>query len=272
MKTIIVATDYSNAASNALSYAAELANVINAKLVLFNVYHLNIHASNARLSPDKIDQMVKNNEIRLQELADETAQKYNLSVNWYSKMANTVEELEAYATTNTVDLVVMGMETNLMEYRLFGNTTTAAVRRLKFPVLVVPNEVPYKKLERVLYACEYKYLEKDNHLDLLKDLARKYNAQLQVLHVETKVKEAELADNQFISNVDNLMEDVAHTYNFVESSNISKGIEKGVNEFNADLLVMVPHKAGFLESIMKGSVTREMTLKTRVPLLVLPNL
>jgi nucleotide-binding universal stress UspA family protein len=166
----------------------------------------------------------------------------------------------------------MGMDSNLPEYKLFGNTTTAAIRRLKSPVLVVPNGVPFKAIKKILYASEYTYLSPDNHLDLLKEFTRKFEAELQIFHVEIKAKEQVPVDvSDHTTAIDAVMENVDHTYRFIENSSIGNGIMKGVEAWQADLLVMVPHKTGFWESLLKGSATREMTLKTRVPLLVLPN-
>ena len=274
MKTIIIATDYSAAASNALQYAANLAGVVNANLVLFNVYHLSGHASNALVTPMEIDRMVLNNENHLKELAQDTAEKYHLNVTWVSKMNDTVEELEKYVSTNGADLVVMGMESNLVEYTLFGNTTTKAIQRLKFPVLVVPNDIPFKPIERILYAYDQSCLGQDNHLDLMKEITSKFGAKLEVFHVETKTKDAvSMAGNeQMTSDPDSILEDVDHSYNIVENPRISEGIIQEVEAYHTDILAMVPHKVGFLESLFKGSTTRKMALKIRVPLLVLPNL
>jgi nucleotide-binding universal stress UspA family protein len=273
MQTIIIATDYSAAATNALQYAASLASVVKADLILFNSYHLNPHAANGLVTSTGMEQMISNNNTHLQELADETAKKYGLNVGWASKSNDTVEELVKYATDQNVDLVVMGIESNLIEYELFGNTTTAVIKHLRCPVLVVPNDVPFKGIEKILYAYEHTCLDQDNHLDVMKEIARKFSAQLQVFHVDTKAKAgaAVAVDDSVTSTVDGLLEDVDHTYNFVGYPKIGEGIARGVEDFEADLLVMVPHKTGFLESLLKGSNTRSMTLKTRVPLLVLPN-
>jgi len=272
MKTIIVATDYSATASNALRFAAKLAQVFNANLVLFNVYHFNVHVSNSLAKPEVRDHIIKDNENRLKRLAEETALLYQLNVSWDIKTADTVEELKNYTTSHQPDLVVMGMDSNIQEYKLFGNTTTAAIRRLKCPVLVVPNDVEYKGINRVLYACEYKFLCEDNHLDLLKEITRKFTAELQVFHVETKAdKRVPVTADIQISTIDKLMENIDHTYSFVDNPSIADGIIQGVEAWKADLLVMVPHKTGLWESIFKSSTTREMTLRGRVPLLILPN-
>jgi nucleotide-binding universal stress UspA family protein len=273
MKTIIVATDYSETADNALQFGAHLARVFNADLVLFNAYHLDVHVQNSLIGPDGIDKIIKGNEDRLQGLAAETSQQYGIRVNGVSKtVANTVEELENYLAVNPVDLVVMGIDSNLTEYKLFGNTTTAAIKRLRLPVLVVPNDIVFRGMQRILYACEHTYLEQDNHLDLLKEITRKFQAELQVLHIEIRpgVKVPETVGDQ-VRTIDAILEDVKHTYRFVEDPDIEGGILRGVEMWQADLLVMVPHKAGFWELLLNGSTTRELTLRARVPLLILPN-
>ena len=270
MKTIIVATDYSSTAENAVHYAANLAQVFQAELVLFNVFHPSIHVSNSLVSPEVIDHLLENNATRLQDLAHDTARQYRINVSAVSKAVDTVEALEDYTTAHPVDLVVMGMDSDLMEYKWFGNTTTAAIKRLRAPLLVVPNDISFDGIKKILYACEYTYLSEDNHLDLLKEITRKFAAELQILHVETKAHDPVVVD-QHITAMDAIIEDVDHTYRFIGHSTVEQGIIDGVETWGADLLVMVPHRPGFWELLINGSATREVTLRTRVPLLVLPN-
>lgn len=270
MKTIVVSTDYSATASNALEFGANLAQIFKANLVLFNVYHPSVHVSNSLMTPGEIDRIVKNNEDRLEKLKTETAHRYRINVSCIVSTGDTVERLDESATMFDADLVVMGVDSNLWDYKIFGNTTTAAIQRLKTPILIVPNDVRFKGIKKVLYACEYTYLTHDNQLDLLKEITRKFEAELQVLHVQTK-SQIPVAVDEEIGVVNVMMEDVDHTFSFVDNKNVHDGIIQGVEDWQADLLVMVPHKAGFWESLLKSSNTRQMAVRTRVPLLVLPN-
>lgn len=270
MKTIIVSTDYSSTANNALKFGGNLAQAFNANLVLFNVYHPSAHTSNSLITPAEIDHIMKNNEERLEKLTYKTARRYQINVSYVVKTGDTVGQLVESAAAVEADLIVMGVDSNLMEYKLFGNTTTAAIRRLKTPIFVVPNDVQFKGIKKILYACEYTYLRHDNQLDLLKEITRKFNAALQVFHVKTK-KQIPVAVDEEIGAVNVIMEDVDHTFSFVDNPSVHDGIIQGVEEWEPDLLVMVPHKTGFWESLLKGSNTREMAIRTRVPLLVLPS-
>jgi len=270
MKTIIVAIDYSAAAYNALHYAAHLTQVFEAELILFNVYHPSAHVSNALVSPAEIDRVAKNNENRLRVLSEFIVRRYKIRVSRIIKTGDTIDQLADFSKERAADLVVMGMETDLTFYKLFGNTTTAAIRRIQAPVLVVPNDVPFKGIHKILYACEYAYLTEDVHLELLKEFSVRFDAKLQILHVDTHAK-AQVPDGVDEKNgpLDSFMEEVDHSYRFVGNRSVREGIMEGVDAWNADLLVMIPHKAGFLELAIKGSATREMTLRTRVPLLIL---
>jgi len=51
---------------------------------------------------------------------------------------------------------------------------------------------------------------------------------------------------------------------------VLKVIEEEVIHMNADLLIMVPQKYGFLESIIHRSKTRVMASNNNVPLLSIP--
>jgi Universal stress protein family. len=51
MKTIIVPTDFSPVAANALKYAIDMANDIGAQIILLNTYQVPVSYSDAPISP-----------------------------------------------------------------------------------------------------------------------------------------------------------------------------------------------------------------------------
>jgi nucleotide-binding universal stress UspA family protein len=270
MKTILVAIDYSAPASNALDYAALMAKETGAQLVLLNVYKLSIHASNSLASNNDVQQLMKKSEDRLIEFALAAEDKYQISVGYELGKNDTVESLKKYVSEHKVDLVVMGIQSDLIEYKWFGNTTTDAIQLMKFPLLVVPNDVPYMGISRILYACAPAFLKQDCQLDVLKQFVREMNAELEVFHVLTN-GEGTNEREKLQDVMGNVLHDLPHTYGYVVNQNVEDGIVEGLHQSPADLLVMVPHKIGFFESLFKGSHTSQMTVRTHVPLLVIPN-
>ena len=110
MKTIIVATNYSNEANNAVTYAAELASHLNSKLVLFNSFELSVHASNALLPGSSISRLIAENNNTLNNIALGLSGKYGIAVDHVSRASDLMEELDFQVKRLNADLVVMGMK------------------------------------------------------------------------------------------------------------------------------------------------------------------
>jgi len=270
MKTILVATDYSTTAANAVNYAALMAKETGAELVLFNVFKPSIHVQNSHASSDSLEHMKKDNEERLHQRAAEVSSQYGIKTGWSLGTDDPVESLAKYTSENYVDVVVMGIDSNLTEYKLFGNTTTDAIKLMQFALLVIPNDIQYKGIKHITYACESSYLEDGCKLNTLKSIVKDFNAELELLHILTN------GDNQKKKEeleqvMNGILNEQKHTYRYEINPRVGDGIEAGLNASPADLLVMIPHKMGFFEAFFKGSHTSQMSVRTRVPLLVIPN-
>jgi nucleotide-binding universal stress UspA family protein len=176
MKSILVATDYSAPADNAVVFAAQLAEASQAELILFNVFKMGIHSSNAIASLEAIEHKRQKSEARLSELAEALRSELHCSVRYVQGKDDTITSLKQYTDEHPVDLVVMGIESNLVEYKLFGNTTTEAIRLMSFPLLVVPNDIEYEGLRTILFAAEAAYLDSGSEMTILKDFVRTFRS------------------------------------------------------------------------------------------------
>lgn len=269
MKNVLVATDFSPPANNAVAWAAGLARAFKAELTLFNAFKPDVHTRNSLASSSSLGVLQKRNDERLAEFAAQTSTLHEVPVHWRSVTDGPIERLEEYTAQHPVDLVVMGIESNLAEYKLFGNTTTAAIKLRKFPVAVVPNGVTLGALKRVLYACDPARLRDGSELALLKELLAGFGAHLDVLHVFEKDRD-EARQRQLEQVVDAALPGVLREYRYLTHQKVDVGIREAMHRFATELLVMLSHELGFWESITTGSRTRQLTVTTRVPLLVLP--
>ncbi|SPW34593.1 Uncharacterised protein [Elizabethkingia miricola] len=68
-------------------------------------------------------------------------------------------------------------------------------------------------------------------------------------------------------NMDNGLAGVSHYYKNVLSDNVVAAIKDEIVDTQADLLVMVPHKYGFWESVIHRSKTSIMASGNNIPLL-----
>lgn len=273
MKKIIVATDYSKAATNALHYAASLARETGARMILFNAFQLPPNDIAALSYSPRITKLIDDNKSRLEKVAFEITKEYGVFAEAVSTISFVAEELNVLADCHGADLIVMGIQDNAAEFGFLGSVTTFMISNTPFPVLVVPEGTSFTGIKEIAFACDYHGLQQDQKLPLLKDFAEALKARVQVLHVE-KVREPlavpKQTKEQNLPDMENILAGIPHTYRDLTDEHILDGIERGVRESNADLLVMIPKHTGFWNMIFNRSKTRKMAKKTHVPLLALP--
>ena len=73
MKTIIVPTDFSPIATNAMNFAAEMAVNINASLMLLHVYQVPVSMTDVPVVLVSADELKKESEAKLQEIKNALA-------------------------------------------------------------------------------------------------------------------------------------------------------------------------------------------------------
>lgn len=273
MKVILVATDYSREAENALEYAAAAAQVAGARLVLFHVYKLSVHAMNSRLGPGSFDDLYKASRKRLEDRAAAVTAQYGVraEADWhkddfYSELKQSINHFNA-------DIVVLGMAEKSLEQDMLGNTTTAVIHRLRFPVLAIPYGVKFEGIRTILFASDVVRGVHREVLEKVKEVAADFGAeQVEIFHVSEKVKEIEEAgirastESVFGEGVDG----VRYFYKNVESNAVIREIQEELAETRADMLIMVPNRYGFWASLIHRSKTRIMASLSEVPLLSLP--
>lgn len=273
MKIFIVPTDFSQEAENALEYACAAAKNIGAKVVVFNSYSFPIHASNARLPASSMRDLEEQNKKILENRTKQLSQNYGIEVDYeYGLMTEVTEELDNLMVKYKGDAVIMGMAPRSLAQDLFGNTTTSVILKQKYPVLAVPLGSTYKGFRRILFACDNPRDVPQHILAKIREIASALDAEVEIFHVQAKVDK--ISHNERAvpnpSTVEEGLEGITYYYKDVESGAVIKEIEKEVKILEADLLIMMPKKYGFWDSLIHRSKTRIMASNNAVPLLSIP--
>ncbi|HUH33624.1 MAG TPA: universal stress protein [Daejeonella sp.] len=261
MKTLIVATDFSKEAENAIEYAGALAKQMHRKVILFNSFVIPIHATNSLLPASAFQEMISHNHEILRARALKLAESYSIEVGYESGLLDLNEGVEELIEKHNGSIVIMGMAAKSLDQDLFGNTTTSLMMKLRYPVLAVPVGSVFKGIDRILYACDE--LQDKTVLDKIRDIAVVLQAEIEIFHVGKHIA-------RLVEQGAETLKEVPHYYKNVESGKVIDEIETEVIKSNIDLLIMVPHKYGFLDSILHRSKTRVMASNNKVPLLSLP--
>lgn len=272
MKTILVPTDFSDRAKNAINYAAELAKLTKAKLILFHAFHI-------PAVPSEVPFVLPLNEIEKDTLKVLTKIKKNIIFNHGSelnivcitKLGFAVDEINEITKDENVDLIVMGVRgAGYLTEKLIGSVTTTLIRKAKRPVLAINDKVTFKSIKKIVLASDYQNIDAKS-MEFLKEFIKLFKSQLHILNVSS--------EGELISPARKIVggtrlvqsfEGLNHSFDFVENEDIVEGINEFVDVHNADLIVMTPRKHTFFENIFKERNTKRMAFHTHIPLLALP--
>ncbi|MDT0644169.1 universal stress protein [Zunongwangia sp. F363] len=266
MKTIIVATDFSPEAENALSYAADFANKIEARVILFNSFTIPIHLGNSILPAEALNRLEEENTALLEEKCKWLEEEKHLEAHYESGlMLDVATELNRLFKKYKADLIIMGMAGKSVAQDIFGNTTTSAIMKHSYPVLAVPEEVGFSGINNIPFA--YDKMKEGHHEISAKicELAEFFDSKVEVFHVQ-KLMEKKCERKR----IEKEFTDANYDFKEVESDEIIEEIENEIKRWPADLLVMVPQKYNFWESLLHRSKTRMMASRSAVPVLSIP--
>jgi len=138
---ILLPTDFSDESLYALSYAADLAKMFNAKLYLLHVIYDIEKASNLHIPHPSITDLYKD----LEAHAKRNLDSFGIDMLEGIKNVETVvkrgipyEEVIKFASENDIDLIIIGTIPRSGVERFFvGSTTQRIIRNAPCPVLVV---------------------------------------------------------------------------------------------------------------------------------------
>jgi nucleotide-binding universal stress UspA family protein len=272
MKTIIVATDYSPVAENAVIYAANIAKDQGARLIVFNSFSLPVHASNTLFSAHAFQEILDANLDDLKKRTEIISKDYNITVIPECIYSFVEDEILGLIEKYSADLVVLGMQKKTVEQSLWGNTTTAAIKKLKFPVLAVPEGAVFTGIKNALFACDDLTAIPASIFSRINDFAARIKAEIEIFHVDETLEKLKGEDQNTLPEVlkSEDSDGIMYFYKNVRSNAVIEEIEKEIIAFKADLLIMIPRKHGFWDSIVHRSKTRVMAAGLQIPLLSIP--
>jgi nucleotide-binding universal stress UspA family protein len=270
MKTIIVCTDFSQEAENAIHYAASMAKENHYNIVLFNLQSISIHALNAQVSADFFYEQTLKNQQKLTDKSIEIGNLYTVKTEFYLASGNFIEELNKCIQATNCDFIVMGMAEKTLEQRLLGNNVIKAIHRIKKPILIIPGHIEYTGIRKVLFAYDTHKSITWSAMNDIYAFIHEFNAEIEVFNVGESIEDFTEVIHDIDLNSGYDLDDIKYSFKMIQSIEIIKAIEEEVKLTNADMLTMVPYRYNLVESLFHRSKTASMAYKNKVPLLSIP--
>lgn len=272
MKNILVPTDFSKSAANALDYAIEIAQLTGANLILFHAYQLPMETSEVPVTPpvEEIEKQIIKNLKKIERYVIKNST--GIKVHFEYKFGFPVEEIKLCSERNKSDLIIMGLHgAGFLKEKLIGSVATVLIKSSHCPVMIINQNVKFKTLKKIAFAFDYTEIKDKSVLNPVIDLTNLFKSHIYIFNVVKSQLQAVSSVSKAVDGMKlaHALKNAEHSFHYSENEDIVDGINKFVLENKIDLVVMVPHKHSPLHNLFNPSQTKRMAFHTRIPLLTL---
>ena len=274
MKTILVPTDYSAVSKNAAIYALHLAKQLKAaRVILYNAYQAAPMLTEATMPIMPVMDIET-----LSNISTEGMKYFRESLATFISEGLIVEEKTAYGIVtdgieeicleSEIYMVVMGISgTSKLEEIFIGSTATSVLKHIQTPVIVVPAQATFNNVEKVLFTCDYDHVVGSTPMKPIRDLLNATGASLHVINIYKKQGDfdADLLYEEELTH--SILSEFSPQYHAVKSESFIDGINKYVDENKIDLIITIPKKHGFFETLFHEPHTKQLAFHSHVPLM-----
>ncbi|SFZ90731.1 Nucleotide-binding universal stress protein, UspA family [Flaviramulus basaltis] len=270
MKKLLVPTDFSEQAENALKVAAQLAKKHDCEIYLLHILEMPLHKVDALNSYSDLPEAVFFMKLAHRKFEAIKSKDYldGLVVHETVDFHEIFKGIFHVCKKHDIDLIIMGSNgiSGLREM-LIGSNTEKVVRTSETPVLVVKNEHKTFKVKDFVFASDFKEESKSTYKKAIK-FANVLDAKMHLLMVNTP--------NKFITSQDanKRMQDFAtsstfsnYTINFYNDMSIEKGIMNFSQSIKADLIGMSTHGRQGISHFFNGSISEDLVNHAKRPVI-----
>lgn len=269
MKKILFPTDFSDTAKNALEYATALAKNLDAKIDLVSVYRVptmdTVNMAGGMAVPvyDLTNEMKENTQNKLNELAGDN-DRIEKKIPIYGVFIS--DEITQFAEENKYDLIVMGTkgERDALE-KMLGSVTTDIMKRATCPILAVPSDSTYHKVDHIAFATDFAKQE-DEVINQIYSFSQALGAKVYFVHAAKSEREMMLENEVDMTEYDS---DYGYVdFTIAEGKDLEHALDNYIKAKNIDVLVMFMPRRKLWERLFHSSFTKQMTFHTSTPLLI----
>lgn len=272
MKQIIVPTDFSDQATFALDFAAQIARQSDAKILLLNVieqsgssFNTMGQVSSAQIDDVYVLELLKAMKEKMKATASNEAYA-DLNLETVVHVGHTFHTISNEIAERNADLIVMGSKgiSGIKEV-LIGSNTEKVVRHSKAPVITVKSPVEVNSIKNIVFATDLT----GDHPHVVEEVVKLQNMLGATLHI---VKVNTPSGFQSDRDIKRLMNEYVdqfsiqnHTLNIYNHSGEEDGIIYFADDIRADMIALGTHGRTGLMHLLSGSVAEDVVNHSKRP-------
>ncbi|MCG2462340.1 universal stress protein [Flavobacteriaceae bacterium F89] len=278
MKHILIPTDFSSNAWNALKYGIELFQKTRCTFYLVHINPIPTYSgagtSLRSASEDFRQNVLKESKLELQNLLDriagETTQNSKHTFVPIALYDFFVEGIKREAENKKIDLIIMGTKgASGLKKATVGSNTGDVITKVKYPLLAVPEDAKYTDITEIAFPTDYQIGFDMKVLNTLIEMTTMNKADLRILHISKKgekLSEEQQSNKDFLHDY---LVDVDHTFHSLTGTSLETAVQCFTESRDIDMIAMVAKNLNFFQRILFRPAVEEISYHTDVPFLVL---
>ncbi|RYF73752.1 MAG: universal stress protein [Cytophagaceae bacterium] len=270
MKNILLATDFSENATQAAHFAAQLANDQKATLILVHAYQAwPENPAKTGDFPLSVNATREASESDLQKLAHELTKKYGtyIPIRFVAREGSAKEVIQHVTVSEEADLLVMStVGTAPQSAQILGSLATDMITQTDVPLLLIPPGRTYEGIKNVVLGIDLSSLPNAVALDTVLDFTKLFGCALHVLCISDKLDDSKTQDHA--EHIRHLLDQQHYTLTIeAKEGDIYDTLLAFGHTSKADLIMMLPQTRNWLESLFAEGETKRLARLTDIPVL-----
>ena len=154
IKKVLCPTDFAAAASNAVEYAAQLCEALEVELQLL---HVESFVPGPMLEGGiLLDEKVRSDTHTLEKIKSQVSDTFRISCSYELEAGRVslADSISKHSTEDTLVVIGTGGVNDMFKY-IFGSNAWQVVKKVKCPVLTVPEGISFTGLQNLVFGLDY---------------------------------------------------------------------------------------------------------------------
>lgn len=276
-KRILIPTDFSRNALNALRYTVDLYAKLNCDIYFLHVLNFKEYTNNSLTIPEVgsavYEQAKADSEKNFVKLLDSLVLHFdNPKHNYFTRISHSYlsEAIDKMVAEKDIQLIAMGTKgATGSKGVLIGSNTVMAMEKIReCPVLAIPEEISFTPPREIVFPTDYKDAFKSSELNYLVEIGKMHNTSVAILHLD---KKKELTDTQINNKklLHVILGELEHEFYTITEKHLGKGIQTFVESRNSNMIAFINRKHLFFGSVFSKPLVKEIGYDATVPILAL---
>lgn len=278
MKTILLPTDFSENAWNAMKYALKFFEGSTCTFYLLHVNTLSYAMTTDPLYVDTED-FIENtytqpSKLQLRNLLKRISQEFPDNKNHHFFTLTDynffIDSIREHVDEKKIDMIVMGTKgaTGLKKL-IIGSNAADVIKKVKCTTLIVPENATFTNLNEIAFPTDYFLTYGVNLLKPLYDILEMQHSSLRILHITHESEKLSLSQQDNKDLLEDYFSNFEMGFYNLTNKKVEDAVECFVQSRDIKMIAMVAKNLSYFQQILLHNKIEEISYHTHVPFLVM---